>query len=114
MRQFALAQGGLIVSTVLIGVVMNHMNIPAFVQPLHLWLASLIFGVQITVYFFLRYGTRRGAAGNHSNHSETRGPGYQILVASRKCDRRRLNTGLTTGNSNAMAGLYTGSVLNLE
>ena len=82
MRQFALAQGGLIVSTVLIGVVMNHMNIPAFVQPLHLWLASLIFGVQITVYFFLRYGTRRGAAGNHSNHSETRGQPQMANVAA--------------------------------
>lgn len=59
MRQFGLAQGGLILSTVLIGVVMNHMNIPAFVQPLHLWLASLIFGVQITVYLFFKYGMQR-------------------------------------------------------
>ena len=50
MRRFGIAQGVLILSTVVIGVIMNHMNIPAFVQPLHLCLASLIFGVQITVF----------------------------------------------------------------
>ena len=59
MRRFALALGGLIVSTIIIGVIMDRLNIPAFVQPLHLFLASLIFGVQITVYLFLRYGLQQ-------------------------------------------------------
>ena len=59
MRRFALALGGLIVSTIIIGVIMDRLNIPAFVQPLHLFLASLIFGVQITVYLFLRYGVQQ-------------------------------------------------------
>lgn len=62
MRKFALAQGGLILSTVLVGVIMNHMDIPAFVQPLHLCLASLIFGVQITVFLFFRYGAEGRAS----------------------------------------------------
>jgi len=38
---------------------LDRLNIPAFVQPLHLCLASLIFGVQMTVYFFLRYGSQQ-------------------------------------------------------
>jgi len=59
MRRFALALGGLIVSTIVIGVIMDRLNIPAFVQPLHLCLASLIFGVQITVFLFLKYGLER-------------------------------------------------------
>ena len=59
MRRFAMALGGLIVSTIIIGVIMDRLSIPAFVQPLHLCLASLIFGVQITVYLFLRYGSQR-------------------------------------------------------
>lgn len=61
MRYFAIAQGALIVLTILIGVVMDRLHIPAFVQPLHLWLASLIFGVQITVFLFLRYGSQRAS-----------------------------------------------------
>lgn len=71
MRRFGIAQGVLILSTVVIGVIMNHMNIPAFVQPLHLCLASLIFGVQITVFLFLRYGTQRtdeGVKGEAKTH----------------------------------------------
>ena len=59
MRRFTMALGGLIVSTIIIGVIMDRLSIPAFVQPLHLCLASLIFGVQITVYLFLRYGSQR-------------------------------------------------------
>ncbi len=70
MRFFGLAQGGLILSTVLIGVIMNHMNIPAFVQPLHLWLASLIFGVQITVFLCLRYGAEHHADGGFNGRDQ--------------------------------------------
>lgn len=59
MRRFTLALGALIVSTIVIGVIMDRLHIPAFVQPLHLVLASLIFGVQITVFLFFRYGSRQ-------------------------------------------------------
>jgi len=50
--------------------IMDRLNIPAFVQPLHLCLASLIFGVQITVYFFLRYGSQQqNSASSESPHT---------------------------------------------
>ncbi len=71
MRRFAVAQGGLIVSTILIGVIMDRMHIPAFFQPFHLWLASLIFGVQITVFLFLRYGIQKSS--DMSNRSDAVG-----------------------------------------
>ena len=60
MQRVALAQGVLIVATIVIGAIMYHFNIPAFFQPFHLWLASLIFGVQITLFLFLRYGLQQG------------------------------------------------------
>ena len=68
MTLFSLSLAALILSTVVIGVVMNHMNIPAFVQPLHLWFASLIFGNQITVYLFFRYGKRAEAEQTGKNN----------------------------------------------
>ncbi len=78
MRQFGIAQGVLILSTVVIGVIMNHMAIPAFVQPVHLCLASLIFGVQITVYLFLRYGAQ-----HHNDHDlKVQGRGKPAVAVS--------------------------------
>jgi len=65
MRRFTLGLGALIVSTILIGVIMDRLHIPAFVQPLHLVLASLIFGVQITVFLFFRYGSRQRFSESH-------------------------------------------------
>ncbi len=59
MRRFAIGLAGLIVSTILIGVIMDRLHIPAFFQPFHLWFASLILGVQITIYLFLRYGLQQ-------------------------------------------------------
>ncbi len=72
MRLLGLMQGALILFTVLIGVVMNHMNIPAFVQPLHLWFASLIFGNQIAVYLFLHYGSRPEINRDETNRDTSR------------------------------------------
>jgi len=66
MRRVAIAQGLLIVSTIVIGAIMYHFSIPSFFQPFHLWLASLIFGVQITLFLFLRYGMQYGT-GSHEN-----------------------------------------------
>jgi len=47
LRKFALGLGGLLVVTILLGVTMDRLHMPAFAQPLHLWFASLIFGVQM-------------------------------------------------------------------
>lgn len=59
MRKVAIGLAGLIVGTILIGVVMDRLHIPAAFQPFHLWFASLIFGVQITLFLFLRYGLQQ-------------------------------------------------------
>ena len=45
---------------------MYHFSIPSFFQPFHLWLASLIFGVQITLFLFLRYGMQYGTGSQES------------------------------------------------
>lgn len=71
MWRVAIAQGSLIVATISIGAAMYHFNIPAFLQPLHLWLASLIFGVQITLFLLLRYGLQ-----HHPDNSQKRAVGY--------------------------------------
>ena len=71
MYRFTMALGGLIVSTIIIGVIMDRLEIPAFVQPLHLCLASLIFGVQISVFLFLRYGSQQPRESTHGRASDT-------------------------------------------
>lgn len=59
LRQFAVGLMFLLVMTILLGVTMDRLHIPAFAQPLHLWLASLIFGVQFTMYLLYRAGLRK-------------------------------------------------------
>ncbi|MEE9397670.1 MAG: COX15/CtaA family protein [Methylococcales bacterium] len=45
----------LIVIAIATGKVMDSFGIPAFVQPIHLFLATLIFGLQFFIYITLRY-----------------------------------------------------------
>lgn len=53
---------GLIVSTILLGVVMDRLHVPAFAQPFHMWLASLIFGTQFFIYMNYRYASQSRAS----------------------------------------------------
>lgn len=41
--------------TTVMGMSMQRLNLPIFAQPLHLWLSSLIFGVQFFLYIVWRY-----------------------------------------------------------
>lgn len=50
---------GLIVGAILAGVSMDRLNMPLLAQPLHLELASLIFGMQFVIYVSYRYSQRR-------------------------------------------------------
>lgn len=52
---------GLIVSTILLGVVMDRLHVPAFAQPFHMWLASLIFGTQFFIHMNYRYASQTHA-----------------------------------------------------
>jgi cytochrome c oxidase assembly protein subunit 15 len=54
LRRFAVALMALLLATILLGVTMDRLHIPAFAQPLHLWFASLIFGVQFSMYLIYR------------------------------------------------------------
>lgn len=58
-RKFAVALVGLLVVTILLGVTMDRLHFPAFAQPLHLWFASLIFGVQFALWNLYRASLRR-------------------------------------------------------
>lgn len=59
LRKFAVLLVVLLVATILLGVTMDRLHIPAFAQPLHLWFASLIFGVQFSIFNLYRGGLRR-------------------------------------------------------
>ncbi len=56
LSSLALLLIGLIVGTALMGMSMERLNLPMFAQPLHLWFASLILGVQFAIYLILRQG----------------------------------------------------------
>ncbi|MEE9333202.1 MAG: COX15/CtaA family protein [Granulosicoccaceae bacterium] len=52
----ALLLMGLVTGTAIMGMSMERLNLPMFAQPLHLWLASLILGVQFAIYLIVRQG----------------------------------------------------------
>lgn len=64
LRKFAVALVVLLVVTILLGVTMDRLHMPAFAQPLHLWFASLIFGVQFSIFHLYHGGLR-----NTESHS---------------------------------------------
>jgi len=55
LRRLNLFLGFLIVGTIVMGMSMDRLNLPIFAQPLHLWLASLIFGTQLAILMIMRY-----------------------------------------------------------
>lgn len=57
--KFAFLLATLVLLAVITGIILDRLGFPAFVQPVHLLLASLIFGVQF--FIFIGYGySRRG------------------------------------------------------
>lgn len=60
LRGFAYALSALVVCAVLTGVSLDRLGFPAFVQPVHLLLANLIFGCQFFLFTAVRYADRRG------------------------------------------------------
>lgn len=58
LRRVGIGMAGLVLTTILLGVAMDRMNMPAFAQPLHMWLASLIFGAQFFVFMVIRYASQ--------------------------------------------------------
>jgi cytochrome c oxidase assembly protein subunit 15 len=60
LRRFAYALAGLVVAAILTGVSLDRMGFPAYVQPVHLLLANLIFGCQFFLFTALRYSGSTG------------------------------------------------------
>jgi heme a synthase len=52
------ALAGLMAAAILTGVIMAYFSIPAFAQPIHLLLSSVIFGVQLLILFQVNYQTQ--------------------------------------------------------
>jgi len=61
LRSLNIALVALLLGTSLIGMSMDRLHLPMFAQPLHLWFASLIFGVQLAITLVLR-SARSGAS----------------------------------------------------
>ncbi len=55
LRRLSIALAVFMLGTVAIGMSMDRLHLPMFAQPLHLWLASLIFGAQLAVLLILRH-----------------------------------------------------------
>lgn len=63
LRGFAYTLGSLVVVAILTGVSLDRLGFPAFVQPVHLLLANLIFGTQFFLFTALRYADRAETSG---------------------------------------------------
>lgn len=55
----------LLLGTIVMGVSMDRLNLPIFAQPLHLFMASLIFGTQLAILMVMRYA--RSKIDGHTN-----------------------------------------------
>lgn len=55
LRNFGMGLGALVVTAIGSGVTLDRLGFPAFVQPIHLVLANLIFGTQFFLFIALRY-----------------------------------------------------------
>lgn len=58
LRSLNIALVVLLLGTSVIGMSMDRLHLPMFAQPLHLWFASLIFGVQLAITLVLRTARR--------------------------------------------------------
>ncbi len=64
LRRLAAGLAVLLVMTILLGVTMDRLHMPAFAQPLHLWFASLIFGVQFSIFHLYRCAQHNSSGSN--------------------------------------------------
>ncbi len=57
----------LLLGTTVMGMSMDRLNLPIFAQPLHLWMASLIFGTQLAILIILRYARSSSSSAVHED-----------------------------------------------
>ncbi len=61
LRKLAVLLGVILIATILMGVTMDRLHVPAFAQPLHLWFASIIFGIQFSMYLLYQFAMQSNA-----------------------------------------------------
>jgi len=55
LRRLSLLLAVFLLGTIVVGMSMDRLHLPMFAQPLHLWFASLIFGVQFALMLIIRH-----------------------------------------------------------
>lgn len=73
LRRLSIALAALTLGTIVIGMSMDRLHLPMFAQPLHLWLASLIFGTQLAILLIIRHAR----AANSTPHPQ---PGLELFT----------------------------------
>jgi len=58
LRRLSIALVACLAGAVAIGMSMDRLHVPIFSQPMHLWLASLIFGTQLAILLVVRHARR--------------------------------------------------------
>ncbi|MDC0434366.1 COX15/CtaA family protein [bacterium] len=55
LRRLSIALVGFLIGAIAIGMSMDRLHMPIFSQPMHLWLASLIFGTQLAILLIVQH-----------------------------------------------------------
>lgn len=58
LRRLSIALGVFLLGTIAVGMSMDRLHLPLFAQPLHLWLASLIFGTQLAILLIVQHARK--------------------------------------------------------
>jgi len=59
LRRLSIVLAAFLLGTIAIGMSMDRLHLPMFAQPLHLWLASLIFGVQLALMLIIQHARKQ-------------------------------------------------------
>jgi cytochrome c oxidase assembly protein subunit 15 len=71
LRRLSIALGAFLLGTIAIGMSMDRLHLPLFSQPLHLLLASLIFGTQLAILLILRHAIADGKVDSARHHDSS-------------------------------------------
>ena len=69
LRRLSIALAVFLLGTIAIGMSMDRLHLPLFSQPLHLLLASLIFGTQLAILLIIRYAIPEQESDAHQSNA---------------------------------------------
>ena len=67
LRRLCIALVGFLIGAIAIGMSMDRLHVPIFSQPMHLWLASLIFGTQLAILLIVQHAREVRSVNNRHN-----------------------------------------------